>query len=87
MSRSFLGPRRAIALHDEVCGAACASRRWLALSARRITLRVCTQVSLLSTVLYNALTTGSGTPTLGEEYSDLHAVRGCAASRAALRRG
>jgi hypothetical protein len=35
----------------------------------------CAQVSLLSTVLYNALTTGNGTPTLGEEYSDLHAVR------------
>ena len=33
------------------------------------------QVSLLSSVLYYALTTGNGTPTLGEEYSDLHAVR------------
>ena len=29
-------------------------------------------------MLYNALTTGNGTPTLGEEYSDLHAVRAAA---------
>jgi hypothetical protein len=41
------------------------------------------QVSLLSSVLFYAVTTGAGVPTLGEEYTDLHAVRVLLRARAA----
>jgi hypothetical protein len=39
------------------------------------------QVSLASAVLYYGLTTASGSPTLGEEYCDLHTVCDSIASR------
>ena len=75
MSRCFLGPRRAVALHDEARAARARLRRLGARLRPRCATSAAPQVSLLSSVLYYALTTGNGTPTLGEEYSDLHAVR------------
>ena len=86
VSRSFLGPRRAIAVHDEVrLSRCCVSLAGWSAELVRAACAASWQVSLLSSVLYNALTTGHGTPTLGEEYSDLHAVRGGGAASAPFR--
>ncbi len=73
VSRRWLGARRAIAVHDEaraLAGGGCALR-----ALRRVSVFV-SQVSLLAAVLFHAVTTGAGVPTLGEEYCDLHLARG-----------
>jgi hypothetical protein len=81
VSQRFLGPRTTLAWEEEVRAAHARTHARMQATAPVLLLpdtpgTKTNKVSLASVLLYYGLTTGAGTPTLGEEYCDLHLARG-----------